>query len=513
MHTRIAEIVSVRPVIGLEVHVELATRSKMFSRSANPSHTTDTEPEPNTLTDPTVLGLPGALPVMNLEAVEMSAAVGLALGCTIARFSKWDRKNYFYADMPKAYQISQYDLPLCAGGSVEIRGRSGAVRVGIIRAHLEEDAGKLLHEAPGGHAIDHSIVDLNRAGTPLLEIVTAPDFEHAEDVVAFCRWLRRVCVFLGVTRGVMQRGHIRFEPNINTELTLSDGSRVKTPITEVKNLNSFKSVKGAIDHEVGRQPERWLADGVVMGPGTKTTRGWDDDRERTVLQRDKEDAHEYRYFPDPDLPPVAIGEEWLGRIRGRVGELPHVKEQRFVSEYGLSEKEAATLTEEPETCRWYEACVAATGVVGEGASSGGRAAANLLLQNGLKRANERGVRVEALGITPQAIGGIARLRESGAISAASVDELFGLLCDPSHTGREPEALARERGLLIVRDDEALRRWIDEAVATHPKAAEDVRAGKVQAAGRLVGEVMKKAGAAADAKTVREAVLALLLPSA
>lgn len=508
MHTKVAEIVSVRPIIGLEVHVELATRSKMFSRSANPSYSSDIEPEPNTMTDPTVLGLPGALPVMNLEAVEMSAAVGLALGCTIARFSKWDRKNYFYADMPKAYQISQYDLPLCAGGHVELRGRSGPMRVGIIRAHLEEDAGKLLHEAPGGHAIDHSIVDLNRAGTPLLEIVTEPDFDHAEDVVAFCRWLRRVCVFLGVTRGVMQRGHIRFEPNINTELTLRDGRQVRTPITEVKNLNSFKSVKGAIEHEVDQQPVRWLADGVVMGPGTKTTRGWDDDRQRTVLQRGKEDAHEYRYFPDPDLPPVAIDEPWLSRIRGRVGELPHIKEHRFVSEYGLSEKEAAVLTEEPEMCRWYEECVAAT----DGAGAG-RAAANLLLQNGLKRANERGVRVEALGISPAAVGGIARLRESGVISAASVDELFGVLCEPAYADRDAESVACERGMIIVRDDAALRRWIEEAVAAHPKAAEDVRAGKIQAAGRLVGEVMKKAGATADAKTVREAVLALLGPTA
>jgi len=339
-----------------------------------------------------------------------------------------------------------------------------------------------------------------------LEIVTEPDFQSAEDVVAFCRWLRRVCVFLGVTRGVMQRGHIRFEPNINTELTLTDGRHVRTPITEVKNLNSFKSVKGAIEHEVAQQPGRRLADGVVMGPGTKTTRGWDDNRQHTVLQRDKEDAHEYRYFPDPDLPPVAIDEAWLGRIRGRVGELPHIKERRFVSEFGLGAKEAAALTEEPGLCRFYEECVKQMS-----APSAGRVAANFLLQSGLKRANERGVGVHALGITAGSVAGIAALRESGAISAASADELFGLMCEPDLREGAPESIAHERGMLIVRDDAAMARWIDEAVAAHPKAAEDVRAGKVQAAGRLVGEVMKKVGASADAKTVREAVLSRLLP--
>lgn len=512
MRTLAPEIVSVRPIIGLEVHVELATRSKMFSRAPNPSYSDDHEGEPNTLTDPTVLGLPGALPVMNREAVEMSAAVGLALGCTVAKVSKWDRKNYFYADMPKAYQISQYDQPLCANGKVEIPGENGPIRVGIIRAHLEEDAGKLLHEAPGGFAIDHSIVDLNRAGTPLLEIVTAPDFSNADDVVAFCKWLRRVCLFLGVTRGVMQRGHIRFEPNVNVELTLADGRKVKTPITEVKNLNSFKSVKGAIEHEIAEQPGRWLADGREMGPGTKTTRGWDDVRERTVVQREKEDAHDYRYFPDPDLPPVLIDDTWLGRIRSSVGELPHVKEARFIGEYGLSAKESAALTEEPETCRLYEACVAMiSGVIGGAAA--GRTAANYLLQNGLKRANERGVRVDQLGISAAQIAAIAGLREGGRLSAASADELFGLLCEPGNAGQNAEALAQARGMLIVRDDAAMARWIDEAIAAHPKAAEDVRAGKLQAAGRLVGEVMKKAGASADAKTVREALLAKLGQSA
>ena len=287
-----AEIAKVELVVGLEVHVELATRTKMFSRAPSIACAEFDSSEPNTCLDPVVLGLPGALPVINREAVEMSMRVGLALGCQIAPVTRWDRKSYFYPDMPKAYQISQYDLPLCFDGSVDLptplppdQQRGGQVQVdwdagtrpiGIIRAHLEEDAGKLLHEAPGGHAIDYSIVDLNRAGTPLLEIVTQPDFRTSDEVVLFCQMLRNICRFLGVTEGVLQKGHMRFEPNINCVLTLADGRLVRTPIVEVKNLNSYKAVRSAIEFELRDQPLRWRNDGREMGRGMKQTRGWDE---------------------------------------------------------------------------------------------------------------------------------------------------------------------------------------------------------------------------------------------
>lgn len=512
------DIVSVRLVVGLEVHVELSTRSKMFSAAPSPGHASHDHAGPNTLTDPTVLGLPGALPTMNRQAIEMAVKVGLALGCSIAPVAVWDRKNYFYPDMPKAYQISQYDRPLCGPGLAEVprldeKGfpdvDAEPVRVRIIRAHLEEDAGKLLHEAPGGGTIDGSIVDLNRAGTPLLEIVTEPDFRDADEVVAFARFLRQLCRSLGVTEGVMQKGHIRFEPNINTVLTLRDGTNVKTPIVEVKNLNSFKSVRGAIDYELGQQPARWVADGQVFGPGTKVTRGWDDQRGETYVQREKEDAHDYRYFPDPDLLPVTVDAAWREAIRATIGELPAAAMTRYVREFGLDRKEAASLTDEPATMNFYEQTIAAGAAAGLPHARAGRLAANFILQSGAKRANEAQKRVDELGITARAVAEIAIMREAGEISAASADELFGRAIEDQ--SRSPREIASAAGILIVRDDAALKRWCEEVIAANPKPAEDVRSGKVQAIGRLVGEVMKKAGGSADAKTARETLLALLTP--
>jgi aspartyl-tRNA(Asn)/glutamyl-tRNA(Gln) amidotransferase subunit B len=506
--------------VGMEIHVELATRTKMFTRVASPAHAMAGEPEPNTLIDPVVLGLPGALPVLNKAAIDMSIMVGLALGCSIAPFTKWDRKSYFYPDLPKNYQISQYDLPLCFDGSVDVAmpgegDGETSIRIGIIRAHLEEDAGKLLHEAPGGHAIDHSIIDLNRAGTPLLEIVTAPDFTSADQVVAFAQMLRNTCRFLGVTEGVMQKGHMRFEPNINCVLIFDDGRRVVTPIVEVKNLNSFKSLRGAIDYELREQPRRYLEDGRVMAAGAKTTRGWDDVTLTTFLQREKEDAHDYRYFPDPDLPPVRVTEAWREEIRARLPELPHTRERRYRDEFGLGAKEAAALVEERETCLFFEATIdAATDrlhAMHAGESLGalreraGKLAANLVLQSGFKRANERGARPESLGISPARIAEIAILRDQNLISAQAADALFGELCEHDEAAH---AAAERLGLLQVRDDAALGAWVDATIAdpANDKAVADIRAGKQQAIGRLVGDVMKRSGGKADAKAVREMLL-------
>jgi len=509
------DIESVRLVVGLEVHIELATRSKMFSRAPNPAAPAYDGAAPNTLIDPVVLALPGSLPVMNKAAVEMAMMVGLALNCSIAEQTKWDRKSYFYPDLPKSYQISQYDLPLCFDGSLEIPEVDAAGfpnfageprRIGIIRAHLEEDAGKLLHEAPGGHAIDYSIVDYNRAGTPLLEVVTQPEFRSADEVVIFGKMLRDICRFLGVSEGVMQKGHMRFEPNINTQVTLKDGHIVTTPIVEIKNLNSFKALKGAIEYELADQPRRWLHDHRVMGKGTKVTRGWDDARGQTVVQREKEDAHDYRYFPDPDLPPVYVDEAWQGRVRERIPELPMARLRRYMEQFGLGVKEAAALVEERDVCLFYELCVEDLVKLKVERSRAGKVAANMLLQAGARRANERGVQMNELGITPANVAAIGRLREDGRISNQAADELFGVLAEPEQSVRGAEEVAGERGLLIVKDDAALEKWVDEVIAANPKAAEDVRAGKVAAAGRLVGEVMKLAGGKVDAKGVREAVL-------
>ncbi len=511
------EIVSVQLKIGLEVHVELATASKMFSRCPAPASGQHDDAEANSLIDATVLALPGSLPVMNHRAVEMAMLVGLALNCEIAKKAKWDRKNYFYPDMPKAYQVSQYDMPLCGAGFVDIpaidaKGEpdfavgAAGTRIRITRAHLEEDAGKLLHEAPGGGRIDYTIVDLNRAGTPLLEIVTEPDFTSAEQVVYFCKQLRTMCRFLGVTQGIMQEGHMRFEPNINCVLTLADGRTVQTPIVEVKNLNSFKSVKGAIECELAEQPGRWQSDGREMGRGMKITRGWDDVKNKTFVQREKEDAHDYRYFPDPDLVPVIVSDAWREEVRGRLPELPAARMRRYMSELKLASKEAIALAEEREVVLMHDAATAYMSHHGVEAVRAGQLSANLILQNGQKRANERGVLVSSLGITAEQIGSLGVLRDTGKINSNSLDELFGVLCEAGGAQLDAEVLAKERGLIIVQDEGALLKWIDDVVAANPKPAEDVRAGKMQAAGRLIGEVMKLAAGKADAKTVREALL-------
>jgi aspartyl-tRNA(Asn)/glutamyl-tRNA(Gln) amidotransferase subunit B len=519
----------------------------MFAPSANVAHEDFDGVAPNTLLDPVVLGLPGALPVMNRAAVEASIRVGLALGCAIAERSVWDRKSYFYPDMPKAYQISQYQLPLCGAGSVELpafsaggkidveqvmgagSGGQTGKRIGITRAHLEEDAGKLLHEAPGGGAIEWSIVDLNRSGTPLLEIVTEPDFSSADEVVVFCQFLRGVCRFLGVTEGVMQKGHMRFEPNINCVLTLADGRTVRTPIVEVKNLNSFKAVRGAIEYEFREQPGRWLSDGRVIGAGAKSTRGWDDERGVTVLQREKEDAHDYRYFPDPDLPAVVVDRAWLDRLAASVPELPLPRARRMVQEFSLPAKEALALTEERGVCRLFDDAVEAS-VREHGLERGrvGRLVANVLLQSGAKRANARStadevVLISALGVNARQIAAIVQLRERGKISAQSADALFGMLCtrvqiesDEPLAGAEHgaaaeaiEGIAKARGMLIESDPGKLDAWCEQAIRENAQSAADVRAGKMQAIGRLVGAVVKLAGGQVDAASARARLTEML----
>jgi aspartyl-tRNA(Asn)/glutamyl-tRNA(Gln) amidotransferase subunit B len=524
-----SSIVSSQLIVGLEIHVELATRSKMFSRAPSPACAQFDGLSPNTCIDPVVLGLPGALPVINHDAVEMAMKVGLALGCQVSSQTRWDRKSYFYPDMPKAYQISQYDLPLCFDGSVDLprpasEQRGGQVQVdwdaparpiGIIRAHLEEDAGKLLHEAPGGHAIDGSIVDLNRAGTPLLEIVTQPDFREADEVVLFCQLLRNICRFLGVSEGVMQKGHMRFEPNINMHLTLSDGRSIKTPIVEVKNLNSFKAVRGAIEFEARDQIERWQKDGREFGLGTKQTRGWDDARAVTVLQREKEDAHDYRYFPDPDLLPVTIDDMWIARTRASIPELPVARLRRYVDEFGLGVKEAAALVDERDECFFYEDVIATSELLGVPRARAGKAVANVLLQSGAKRANERAsetgesVLISHLGITAAQVASIVSMREQGTLGANRADELFGKLCEPGHRAVDAAKLAEELGMLIVRDEGALVKWCETAINEQPQAAADVRAGKDAAIGRLVGAAMKASAGQGDAKVIREKLIAML----
>ena len=493
------KITSTRLIVGMEVHVELATKAKMFAVAANVAHPSNFDAAPNTLCDPVSVALPGALPTMNHDALEMAMLVGMALNCRIAERCQWDRKNYFYPDLPKGYQISQYENPICGPGEMQFEDADGGCTVRITRAHLEEDTGKSGHELPGGEVIDGSIVDYNRSGSPLLEIVTEPDITSAQQAVAFGRELRDICRALGVTEGIMQKGHMRFEPNINLELRLEDGTSVRTPVVEIKNLNSFRAVEHAINYEIERQQQQWLEDGVVMGPGAKSTRGWDEKAGRTVLQRSKEDAHDYRYFPEPDLVPLVIDEAWKDTVRNRLPELPMARRVRWKAALGLSNKDAAALSEEPPTATFFEACLGAMVDGGMAEAAAGQAAAKLLLNAGARVANERSVAVEDLGITQSQIAELAVMRDVGDLGSTAADELFEVLCDSDETA---QAAAERMGLLQVSDDGALDAWIDEAIAAHPQAAEDFGAGKDAAMGRIMGHIMKASGGSADAGKVR-----------
>jgi aspartyl-tRNA(Asn)/glutamyl-tRNA(Gln) amidotransferase subunit B len=476
---------SYKVLIGMEIHVQLATASKMFTGARN-----GFGGEPNTQVDEQVLGLPGVLPVLNKKAVEYAIQVGLALGCQIAKQTKWDRKSYYYPDLPKNYQISQYDMPLCYEGKFELEAKDGSTRsIRIRRAHLEEDAGKLLHEAPGGYAIDYSIVDLNRAGTPLLEVVTEPDLQSPQEVAAFGQELQKLVQFLGVSEGQMQMGHMRFEPNINVHITDQDGKVHKTAITEIKNLNSFSVLERATAFEIERQIQQWQQTGSL---GVKSTYGWDEPTQSTFLQRIKEDAHDYRYFPDPDLPLVEVGPAWLHELKSQIGELPAARRKRYVQSLGLSPIDAATLAADRQTGELYEQAIAAGG--------DGRRVANMILSHGRRIANERNIPLSKIGILPGRLAELANLVAAGKLAAS---EPAGLVLEKLLERDAPaEQVAAELGLIQVSDTTAIDAAIDAVVAANPKPLQDYKAGKQSAMGALVGLVMKS-GRGLNAKVVQE----------
>lgn len=475
-----------RVLVGLEIHVQLSTKSKMFTGAAN-----GFGGEPNTQVDEQVLGLPGVLPVMNRRAVEYAIKVGLALGCRIAKHTKWDRKSYYYPDLPKNYQISQYDMPLCLEGAFElIRKDATTHTIRIRRAHLEEDAGKLLHEAPGGYPIDFSIVDLNRAGTPLLEIVTEPDFSSPSDVALFAQELQKLVQFLGVSEAQMQMGHMRFEPNINVHITDEQGNVHKTAITEIKNLNSFSVLERATAYEVQRQIKQWEETGEL---GRKSTYGWDESTGSTFLQREKEEANDYRYFPDPDLVPVEVDDAWLAELKGQIGELPAARRKRYVEAMGLSAVDAAILSGDRATGEFYEAAIAAGGDA--------KRVSNLILSHGRRIANEKSVALGQIGISPDRFAQVAALIDSSKISASSAGAIFDKLREKDAS---PEELAAQLGLTQVSDTSAIDAAIDAVFATNPKPLQDYRAGKQSAMGALVGMVMKN-GRGLNPKMVQEAL--------
>jgi len=472
-------------LVGLEIHVQLCTKSKMFCGCA-----VEFGAEPNSKVCPVCLGMPGVLPVMNKQAYEYAVMVALALNCEIPMFTKWDRKSYYYPDLPKNYQISQYDLPLSKDGYIEIPLESGRTkRIGIIRAHLEEDAGKNLHTAG-----NFSQVDLNRTGTPLLEIVTEPDMNSGAEVRALAVELQRMVRFLGVSEADMQKGHMRFEPNINLIIT-KDGTEYRTPITEVKNLNSFRALERSVNYEVTRQLDEFLESGKVLEMGNKTTRGWDDEREVTVLQREKEEAHDYRYFPEPDLVPVELTQQWLDDIRSRLCELPLKRQMRYVQEYNLSDYDAGVLTAERFTADFFDEAVKAGGEP--------KRVCNLLTQTGLKITKEKNCSINDLPVAPQSVADLASMVEANTISAGSAATIFEAM---TQTGKEPEVLAQELNLIQKSDAGELGKIVDQVLAENAQAVEDVTSGgkkEKKARGFLLGQVMQKTRGQANPKVVSE----------
>jgi len=476
---------SYKVIVGLEIHVQLCTQTKMFCGCA-----LSFGAEANSRVCPVCLGMPGVLPVMNGQAVEYAMLAALALNCEIASFTKWDRKSYYYPDLPKNYQISQYDLPLGSNGHIEIvldDGRTKKIR--ILRVHLEEDAGKNLHTTG-----NFSQVDLNRAGTPLLEIVTEPDMSSPEEVRALAVELQRIVRYLGVSEGDMQKGHMRFEPNVNLWIERA-GQESRTPIVEVKNLNSFRALERSVAYEVRRQLDEFLDTGRTIEMGNKSTRGWNDADEVTVLQREKEEAHDYRYFPDPDLVPVTTTPELLDQIRSRLCELPFQRQLRYVRQYQLSDYDAGVLTAERATADFFERAV----------QTGGdqKRLCNLLTQTGLKLANERGCDFAGLGIEPSDVAELAKMIDSGAVSAGAGGTILEAMAE---TSRKPAALAEELNLMQKSDAGELEAVVDEVLAAHPQAVEDVTAGGKKckkAKGFLLGQVMQKTKGQANPKVVSE----------
>ncbi len=468
-------------VIGLEVHAQLQTRTKIFCGCS-----TQFGAPPNSQVCPVCLGLPGALPVLNRQAVDFAIKAALACGCAVQSRSVFARKNYFYPDLPKGYQISQYELPLALGGGLDITVDGQTKHVGLTRIHMEEDAGKSLHEGfPDSDR--RTYVDYNRSGVPLIEIVSEPDMRSAGEAAEFFSRLRSILVWLGVSDGNMEEGSLRCDANVSIR---PRGQTKLGTKAEVKNVNSFRYLEKALEYEISRQVDLIEGGGKVV----QETRLWDTSSGRTHSMRSKEEAHDYRYFPEPDLPPLLVDEARIDRVRETMPELPEARSRRFVSEYGIPAYDAGVLTQSARLADYFEETATA--------ANNAKAASNWIMGELLRTLKERDQEIADVPMQPPALAGLIALIDKGTISTSVAKGVFATMYD---SGRSADDIVREEGLAQNSDEGALSAIVTEVLSLNADAAAQYRAGKKQTFGFLVGQVMKKSGGKANPKLASDLV--------
>jgi len=467
-------------VIGLEVHTELKTNTKIFCNC-----TTEFGGEPNTHVCPVCLGLPGVLPVLNRKVVDFAIKAGLALNCDIAEFSKFDRKNYYYPDLPKNFQTSQYDLPICAKGHLDIEVNVEEKRVGITRIHMEEDAGKLIHGGATISTSNYSLVDYNRTGVPLLEIVSEPDMRSPEEARAYLEKLKAILEYTEVSDCKMQEGSLRCDANISI---MPKGSTVFGTRTEIKNLNSFRALQRALEYEIERQKEVVDEGGVVI----QETRTWDENKGITLSLRSKEEAHDYRYFPEPDLVPLVISREWVEEIKETLPELPHARKERLMKDYDLPLYDASIITGSKALADYFDACISLYPEA--------KTVSNWLMGDLIRLLNAEDQDIRECAIRPEMLVDMLKLIDNGTISGKIAKTVFE---EMFKTGKKPEEVVKEKGLVQISDQSEIDAMVDQVLAANPKSVEDYKAGKEKAIGFLVGQVMKLSKGKANPGMVNE----------
>lgn len=467
-------------VIGLEVHTELQTKTKIFC-----SCRTSFGADPNTNVCPVCLGLPGVLPVLNKKVLEYAVRAGLALNCEISRFSKFDRKNYYYPDLPKNFQTSQFDLPICEHGYLDVEVEGEKRRIRITRAHMEEDAGKLVHHGTSITDSDYSLVDYNRTGTPLLEIVSEPDMRSAKEAVAYMEKMRAILQYVGISDCRMEEGSLRCDANVSVRPV---GQKELGTKTEIKNINSFKGVERAIEYEAMRQAEL-LEDG---GKVVQETRTWDEKEGVTKSMRTKEEANDYRYFPEPDLVPFTVSDEYIENIRKSLPELPDARKERYMKEFGLSSEDAVFMTNDKATADYFEAAV--------DAGADPKACVNWLMGEFASQLSTDGIEIAKAPVSAENLAALLKLISKGTISGKIAKKVFATMWKE---GGNPEEIVNAQGLVQISDTAELSKLVDEVVGKNPKAVEDFKAGKKKAVGALVGQIMKATKGKANPRVINE----------